>query len=80
MGTLRAPVVAVLLGSLLLQGCAVAALTAVGMAGGAGIKHTVDGISYRTFSHSVSEVRAGVLHTLKQIAITVTEDTETETG
>ena len=80
MGTLRAPVVAVLLGSLLLQGCAVAALTAVGMAGGAGIKHTVDGISYRTFSHSVSEVRAGALHTLKHMAMTVTEDTETETG
>ncbi len=40
----------------------------------------MDGISYRTFSHSVSEVRAGVLHTLKQMAITVTEDTETETG
>jgi hypothetical protein len=73
-------VVAVLLGSLLLQGCAVAALTAVGLAGGAGIKHTVDGISYRTFSHSVSEVRTGVLHTFKHMAITVTEDTETETG
>ena len=81
-GTLRAPVVAVLLvlGSLMLQGCAVAALTAVGIAGGAGIKHTVDGISYRTFSHSVSEVRTGVLHTFKHMAITVTEDTETETG
>ncbi len=33
--------VAVLLGSLALQGCAVAALTTVGLAGGAEIKHTV---------------------------------------
>ena len=80
MGTLRAPVVAVLLGSLLLQGCAVAALTILGMAGGAGIKHTLTGISYRTFSHSVAEVRAGVLHTLKHMAMTVTADTKTETG
>ncbi len=80
MGTLRAPVVAVLLGSLLLQGCAVAALTILGIAGGAGIKHTLTGIAYRTFSHSVAEVRAGVLHTLKHMAMTVTADTKTETG
>ncbi len=33
--------VAVLLGSLAIQGCAVAALTTVGLAGGAEIKHTV---------------------------------------
>ncbi len=79
-GTLRAPVVAVLLGSLVLQGCAVAALTAVGVAGGAGVKHTVNGISYMTFNHSVVKVRAGALLTLKHMDITVTEDTETETG
>ena len=81
-GTLRAPVLAVLLvlGSLMLQGCAVAALTAVGIAGSAGIKHTVNGISYMTFNHSVVKVRAGALLTLKHMDITVTEDTETETG
>ena len=56
-GTLLAPVVAVLLGSLVLQGCAVAALTAAGVAGGAGIKHTINGISYKTFNHSVAKVR-----------------------
>ncbi len=80
MGTLRAPVVAVLLGSLLLQGCAVAALTILGMAGGAGIKHTLTGIAYKTFSHSVAEVRKSALHTLKHMAMTVTTDTKTETG
>jgi len=79
-GTLRAPVVAVLLGSLLLQGCAVAALTILGMAGGAGIKHTLTGIAYKTFSHSVAEVRKSALHTLKHMAMTVTVDTKTETG
>ena len=81
-GTLRAPVVAVLLvlGSLMLQGCAVAALTAVGIAGSAGIKHTVNGISYRTFNHSVAKVRASALLTLKHMDMPVTEDTETETG
>ncbi len=79
-GTFRAPVVAVLLGSLVLQGCAVAALTAVGVAGGAGIKYTVNGISYRTYNHSVAKVRASALLALKHMDMTVTEDTETETG
>ena len=79
-GTFRAPVVAVLLGSMVLQGCAVAALTVAGVVGGAGIKHTLNGITYKTFNHSVAEVRSGALHTLKDMDMTVTEDTETETG
>lgn len=78
--TLRAPVVVALLAGLMLQGCAVAALTAVGVAGGAGIKHTVNGISYRTFNQPVENVRASVLITLKQMDMPVTEDTEIQTG
>lgn len=75
-----APLVAVLLGSLALQGCAVAALTAAGVAGGAGIKHTVNGISYRTFNHPVEDVRASAFLTLKNMDMTVTGDEETENG
>ncbi len=76
---LRSPMVAVLLGSLVLQGC-VAALTLAGLAGSAGVEQTITGTSYRTFNHSVARVRASTLITLKRMEMKVTEDKEIEGG
>ena len=78
--SVRAPVAALLLVSLSLQGCAAVALTAAGIAGGAGVNHSLSGIAYKTFNNSVLELRAGTLRTLEDMDMTVTEDSETEDG
>ena len=76
----RAPVAALLLMSLALQGCAAVALTVAGVAGGAGINHTLNGIAYKTFNNSLAELRAGTLRTLEDMDMTVIEDSETDDG
>ena len=76
----RAPVAALLLVSLALQGCAAVVLTAAGVAGGAGVNHTLNGIAYKTFNNSVAELRAGTLRTLEDMDMTVIGDQETEDG
>ena len=78
--SVRAPAAALLLGSLALQGCAAVALTAAGVAGGAGVNHTLSGIAYKTFNNSLAELRAGTLQTLKDMDMTVIEDSKTEDG
>ncbi len=79
-GSVRAPVAALLLGSLALQGCAAVALTAAGVAGGAGVNHTLSGIAYKTFNNSLAELRTGTLRTLEDMDMTVIADSETEGG
>ncbi len=76
----RAPVAALLLVSLALQGCAAVALTVAGVAGGVGVNHTLSGIAYKTFNNSLAELRAGTLQTLKDMDMTVIEDSKTEDG
>jgi len=78
-GPFRPPILAALLASLVLQGC-VAALTLAGVAGSAGVEHTISGISHRTFNHAVPRVRASTLITLKRMGMKVTEDKEIEGG
>ena len=78
--SVRAPVAALLLASLALQGCAAVVLTAAGVAGGAGVNHTLNGIAYKTFNNSLAELRAGTLRTLKDMDMTVIEDSKTEDG
>jgi hypothetical protein len=78
--SVRAPVAALLLGSLALQGCAAVVLTAAGVAGGAGVNHTLSGIAYKTFNSSLAELRAGTLRTLEDMDMTVIADSETENG
>ena len=56
---------------LALQGCAAAALSVVGMAGGAGLDHTLNGIVYRTFAAPVAGTRLATLQTLKRMGMTV---------
>ena len=78
--SVRAPVAALLLVSLALQGCAAVALTVAGVAGGAGVNHTLSGIAYKTFNNSLAELRAGTLRTLEDMDMTVIEDSETDDG
>ena len=78
--SVRAPVAALLLVSLALQGCAAVALTAAGVAGGAGVNHTLSGIAYKTFNNSLAELRTGTLRTLEDMDMTVIADSETEDG
>jgi hypothetical protein len=65
-------------GLLGLQGCAAAALSMLGMAGSAGLDHTLDGISYKTFAAPVAGVRLAVLRSFKRMQIRVVKDSEHE--
>lgn len=73
--------VAILIASLLsVQGCAAIALTAGGVAAGAGVNYTMNGVAYKTFTSPVADVRLATLKTMKRMGMKVTEDKETESG
>ena len=78
--TIRTPVVAAFAALALLQGCAGAALTAGGVAGGAGVNHTLSGIVYKTFNPPVKELRQATLRSLDSMEIEVTHDQVAEYG
>jgi hypothetical protein len=63
-----------------LGGCAAVALTAGGIAGGAGVEHTLNGIAYKTFAAPIDNVRLATLKTLKRMDMGVRNDAKTETG
>lgn len=65
---------------LLLQGCAGAALTAGGVAGGAGVDHTLSGITFKTFTASVPNLRAATLKALSRMQIEVKVNQEEPYG
>lgn len=69
-----------LLAAVSLQGCTAAALTAGGVAGGAGVNHTLSGIVYKTFTAPVKDLRLATLQTLKRMEIKVTHDAVAEFG
>lgn len=71
---------ALLLGLLSFPGCAAVALTAGSIVGGAGVDHTLSGITYKTFAASLAEMRLATLMTLERMDMTVTKDQESETG
>ena len=78
MNVLRVAVLVLSLASL--PGCAAVALTAGGLAGAAGMDHTLSGIVYRTFAASMDETRAATLMTLERMGMEVTQDKKTEEG
>lgn len=78
MRMLRAMVL--LLGLAGLSGCAAVALTAGGIAGGAGVDHTLSGIAYKTFAAPIENVRLATLQTLKQMDMSVKDDRKVEAG
>lgn len=67
-----------------LQGCAAAGLTlasaGAGVGMGAGVEHTMNGIVYKTFGASTSEVRFAALKTLDHMRMPVTTDQKSEEG
>jgi hypothetical protein len=63
-----------------LQGCAAAALTAAGVAGGAGVDHTLSGITYKTFTAPINDVRLATLKTLDRMDIKIAEDKKDDSG
>lgn len=62
------------------QGCVAVALTAGAIAGGAGVEHTLSGITYKTFAAPLANVRLATLQTLDKLDMKVTSDKEAENG
>jgi hypothetical protein len=73
-------VVALITSLFALQGCASIALTAGGLAGGAGLDHAIRGVNYKTFAIALPELRLATLKSLNRMAMDVTEDGRAEDG
>ncbi len=81
MGVVRSTKVAFVLACLLvLEGCAAAALSVAGMAGGAGLDHTLNGIVYRTYAAPVAGTRLAALQTLTRMGMTVEKSEKKDKG
>ena len=70
--------------ALLLNGCAAAGLmvasTGAGIAGGAGVEHTLTGISYKTFTEPLDTVRTATVDALARMDVNIVEDSATPEG
>lgn len=75
---------AVLLGALSMGGCAAVGVTmasaAGGVAMGSGVEHTMSGITYKTFTASLSDLRLATLESLQRMEIAVEGDAATDEG
>jgi hypothetical protein len=65
---------------LVLEGCAAAALSIAGMAGGAGLDHTLNGIVTRTYAAPVAGTRLAALQTLRRMGMTVDKSEKQDEG
>jgi hypothetical protein len=63
-----------------LAACAPMALTAIGVGSAAGVQHTMGGITYRTFTAPLPEVRSAAITSLGRMAIKVSSRDKSETG
>ena len=63
-----------------LSGCEPVSLTALGVGAAYGVQHTLSGISYRTFSAPLPQVRSAVMGALRHMDIKVGTKDTTETG
>jgi uncharacterized protein DUF3568 len=63
-----------------LSGCEPVSLTALGVGAAYGVQHTLSGISYRTFSAPLPQVRSAVMSALRHMDIKVGGKEKTETG
>ena len=66
--------------SLALAGCEPLALTALGVGASAGISHTLNGVTYRTFTAPPPRVRVATIAALKRMGIKVDSAQTTDTG
>ena len=63
-----------------LSGCAAAALTAGGIAGSAGVNHTLNGIVYKTCTSPIKSLRVATLKTLNRMEMKVKGDKKAKYG
>lgn len=66
--------------ALLLGGCETIALTALGVGASAGVTHTANGVSFRTFTAPAHRVRAASLKALGRMGVKVDAIDRTEAG
>lgn len=64
----------------LLTGCDPVSLTVFGIGTASGVQHTLNGISYRTFTAPVSQVRTATLGSLNRMGIKVSSREKTKEG
>jgi Protein of unknown function (DUF3568) len=58
----------------ILSGCVAAATSAAGMGGSAAITHTMNGITYRTFTSPQAKVRIATIRALERMQIKLVSD------
>ncbi len=58
----------------ILSGCVAAATSAAGMGGSAAITHTINGITYRTFTAPQAKVRVATIRALNRMQIKLISD------
>ncbi|MBT3550535.1 MAG: DUF3568 family protein [Rhodospirillaceae bacterium] len=63
-----------------LAGCGAAALTVTGVAAGAGVDHSLSGITYKTFAVPADELRQATLVTLARLDMDLTNMAESDAG
>lgn len=63
-----------------LSGCAALAVTAAGVGGGAAVSHTLNGITYRTFTAPAANVKTASLGALNRMGIKYTGSAKAEHG
>ena len=66
--------------SIALCGCAPLAVTAAGVGGGAAVSHTLNGITYRTFTAPASNVKTASLGALNKMGMKYTGSAKAEHG
>lgn len=64
----------------LLAGCDPVSLTVFGVGAASGVQHTLNGISYRTFTASMPQVRVATLGSLSRMGIKVSTREKTKEG
>lgn len=78
--SVRAGVVSIACLSVVLAGCAPLALTAFGVGASAGVSHTLNGVTYRTFTAPRSRVHVAAMAALKRMGIKVESAETTDSG
>jgi chemotaxis receptor (MCP) glutamine deamidase CheD len=64
----------ILINAMSLTGCIAAATTAAGVGGSAAITHTINGITYRTFTSPQAKVRTATIRALGRMQIQLVSD------
>jgi uncharacterized protein YceK len=71
-------VLIILIHAVLISGCAAAVTSAAGIGGSAAITHTMNGITYRTFTAPQAKVRIATIKALGRMQIKLTSDSYQE--